>query len=57
MHFGITLPSDFVLKLLVAPKVPHVDDAFDLVFLFSFDQIRWRFREVRAMLFRFLIWR
>jgi len=56
MGLGIAFLTDFVLKLLIASEMPHVDNAFDLVLWFSFHKFRGRFWEVRAMFFRFLVW-
>ena len=31
-------------------------DALHFVFFFSFDEVRWRLREVRAMFGSFIVW-
>jgi hypothetical protein len=49
MRLGVAFPSDAVLELLFAPKMPHSYHAFYFPFFFSFDKVRWWFREVLAM--------
>jgi hypothetical protein len=49
MRLGVAFPSDAVLELLFAPKTPHSYHAFYFPFFFSFDKVRWWFREVLAM--------
>src|SRR6266850_3811878 len=57
MGLGIAFATDFVLKLLIVSETSCVNNVFDLVLWFSFHKFRGRFREVRAVFLRLLVWR
>jgi len=51
VHFGIALPFDQVLEGLRPSRMSVINDLFDFVFFFSFDEV-WRWsRIVRSMCF------
>ena len=56
MGLGVAFPMDFVLEFLIVSEMPHVNNAFDLVFWFSFHKFRGRFQEVWTMFVHLLIW-
>jgi hypothetical protein len=56
MCFGISFPPDSILKYLLAPEVPHANNAFNFPFFISVDQFRWGFWKVTSMFLRFLVW-
>jgi hypothetical protein len=56
MHFRVSFPLDSILEFLVAPKMPHANNAFNFPFFFSIDQVRWGFWKVAAMFLHLLIW-
>src|SRR5258708_36745869 len=47
--FGVSLPLHKVLERSGPSMTSVVDQMFDFVFVFSLDQVRWGFGEVRAM--------
>ena len=55
MRRGVALPSDEVLKLLLASKVASFEYLLDFPFWFAFYDIWWRLDEVGTMLFCLLI--
>ena len=55
MRRGAALPSDKVLKLLLASKVASFEYLLDFTFWFAFYDIWWRFDKVWAVLFCLLI--
>ena len=54
--FRISPPFKEILKLFVSSKASVVPYCFDLVFVLSFDKIRWWPREVGTVRVRFDVW-
>ena len=55
MRRGVALPSDEILKFLLAPKAVSFEYLLDFPFWFAFYDIWWQFNKVWAMLFCLLI--
>ncbi len=54
--FGVALPFNEILELLCSPELSVCNYLFDLIFIFSIDEVRQWSGEVGTMGLCFMVW-